>query len=471
MNSIFFFVQSSSVAIAAAMIIPTLIASADAATPPETQKSAGNSVQINHLNPNPNPLLFPTKPEEVQIQGTVAISLAQALELAQRNNKDLQVAKIQLERSQFSLRESQAVLFPTLGLSGSTTNSGNGFTTSPSPATTSFNGQAQVKYNLYTSGSRDATIRAAEEQLRVDELAVETQALTINLNVTTQYYDLQAADEQVRINRSAVENSQASLRDAQARLQAGVGTQFDVLQAQVTLANSQQTLTNSFSQQQIARRKFAALLSLPQSVDISAADPVKLAGLWQPTLEETIIQAFQNRPELQQQLAQRQIYEQQGRKALSALGPQLSLSGSYSLLDRYKDGVGVADGYSVGVQASLNLFDGGVAIAQAAQSRANIVIAETQFASQRDQIRFNVEQYYSQLKSNLENVQTSTLALEQAKESLRLSRIKFQAGVGTQTDVISTQNDLTRAEGNRVTAILDYNRALANLQSLSTIRQ
>jgi hypothetical protein len=33
-----------------------------------------------------------------------------------------------------------------------------------------------------------------------------------------------------------------------------------------------------------------------------------------------------------------------------------------------------------------------------------------------------------------------------------------------QTEVMSAENDLTRAEGNRVTAILDYNRALANLQ-------
>lgn len=464
MNLNFVLVRFSTVAIAAAMVIPTLIASTDAATPPETQKSPGNSVQVNDLNPNPNPLLFPTKPEEVQIQGTVGISLAQALELAQRNNKDLEIAKRQLERSQFALRESQAVLFPTVGLSSGATNSGNGFTSNRSPASTSFNGQAQVRYNLYTSGSREASIRAAEEQLRVDELNVESQALTISLNTTTQYYDLQQADEQVRINQSAVANSQASLRDAQLRLQAGVGTQFDVLQAQVNLANSQQTLTNAVSQQQIARRKFAALLSVPQSVDISAADPVKLAGLWQPTLEQTIIQAFQNRPELQKFLAQRNISEQQRRQALSALGPQISLTGSYSLLDRYNDGVGVADGYSVGAQATLNLFDGGAARAKAAQSRANIAIAESQFASQRDQIRFDVEQYYSQLKSNLENVQTSTLALEQATETLRLSRIRVQAGVGTQTDVISAQNDLTRAEGNRVTAILDYNRALANLQ-------
>ncbi|MDZ8069137.1 MAG: TolC family protein [Nostoc sp. DedQUE08] len=467
MNFSLFFVHSAWVTVALAILLPNAVS---AATPLKAQNSS-SSVQVpDRLNPNPNPLQFPTKPEEVRIQGTVPISLAQALELAKRNNRDLQVAILQLERSRSALRESQAALFPTLGINSSVTNSGNGFSNNSSQASTSFNGSAQLNYNLYSSGNTLAAIRAAEEQLRVDELNVESQSLTISLNATTQYYNLQQADQLVRINQSAVINAQASLRDTQAREQAGVGTRFDVLQAQVNLANSQQQLTNAISQQQIARRQLATLLSLSQSVDIAASDPVQLAGLWSQTVEQSIVQAFQNRPELQQQLAQRNISEQQRRQALSQLGPQVSLVGNYNLLDRYNDGASITDGYSVGLQGNLTLFEGGAARARAAQSRANIAIAETQFASQRDQIRFDVEQYYAQLQSNLNNVQTSSVALNQAREALNLARLRFQAGVGTQTEVIDAENDLTRAEGNRVAAILDYNRALANLQRSVTSR-
>ncbi|MEH1889031.1 MAG: TolC family protein [Nostoc sp.] len=475
MNLSLFSIHSTWVTVALAVALPSGIAIlfptlTSAVTPPKAQNSS-SSVQVpDFLNPNPNPLQFPTKPEEVRIQQTVPISLAQALELVKRNNRDLQVALLQLERTRSGLREAQAALFPTLGLNSSVTNNGNGFTNSSSQSSTTFNGSAQLNYNLYTSGNREASIRAAEEQLRVDELNVESQSLTIRLNVSTQYYNLQQADEQVRIYRSAVANAQASLRDTQAREQAGVGTRFDVLQAQVNLANAQQNLTNAISQQQIARRQLATLLSLSQSVNISAADPVQLAGLWQPTLQETIVQAFQNRPELPQYLAQRNLYEQQRRQALSQLGPQIGLVGTYNLLDRYNDGVSITDGYSVELQGNVSLFDGGVAKARADQSRANIGIAESQFASQRDQIRFDVEQYYSQLQSNLDNVQTSSVALNQAREAVNLARLRFQAGVGTQTEVIDAENDLTTAEGNRVTAILDYNRALANLQRSVTFR-
>ncbi|MBU7583545.1 MAG: TolC family protein [Nostoc sp. TH1S01] len=461
-----FSVHSTWFVVAIALLISAVPKSVYAQTPPQTTPK----IPTENLNPNANPLQFPTKPEEVQIQRTVPLSLAQALELARRNNRTLQVTILELERSRAALRESQAALFPTLDINGSVTNSGNGFSSNSSQPSTSFNGTAQLNYDLYTSGNRQAIIRQAEEQLRIDELDVENQSREIELNVRTQYYNLQQADEQVRINQSAVANAQASLQDAQARERAGVGTRFDVLQAQVNLANAQQDLTNSLSNQQIARRQFGTLLSLPQSVDITAADTVTLAGLWQPTLEQTIVEAFQNRPELRQQIAQRNISEQQRRQALAQVRPQVSLVTSYNLLDRFNDTASVTDGYSIGLQASTNLFDGGAARARAAQARTNIAIAETQFANQRDQIRFNVEQYYAQLRSNLDNVQTSSVGLEQAREALNIARIRYQAGVGTQTEVIEAENDLTRAEGNRVTAILDYNRALANLQRTVSAR-
>ncbi|PLZ37029.1 transporter, partial [Fischerella thermalis WC542] len=296
------------------------------------------------------------------------------------------------------------------------------------------------------------------------------QSEEIRLNVAQNYYNLQEADENVRIRQSAVRNAEVTLRDAQALERAGVGTKFDVLRAQVTLANAQQQLSQALSQQRIARSQLATTLNIPDALSVNAADPVRLAGLWNLPLEDTILLAYQNRPELQQQLAQRNLSEQRRRLALADLGPQISLVASYNLLDQFDDSISVTDGYSLGVQATLNLYDGGAARARADQQRANIRIAETQFNDTRNQIRFQVEQAYSELRANLDRVNTANIALEQARESLRLARLRFQAGVGTQTDVIAAEDDLTEAEGNVVSAILSYNRALASLQRSVTAR-
>lgn len=432
-----------------------------------------------YLNPNPNPLQFPTRPEEVRIQGTQPITLQQALDLARRNNRQLQVAELTLERSRAALREVQAAEYPTFSINSDLTRSQSASgeiqadlaanqplqnQSNLDTPNTVLSGTAQLTYNLYTAGERSGRIRAAQEQIRFNQLDVERVNEQLRLDVSTDYYNLQAADELVRINRAAVTNAEASLRDTQALEQAGVGTRFDVLRSQVQLANATQDLTQALGEQLTARRQLAQRLSIAQSVNVSAADPVEISGLWNLSLEESIVLAFQNRAELSQQLAQRNISQQQRRIALSQIRPRVGLVTSYDVLDVFNDTVSLTDGYSVGARFSWNLFDGGAARARARQEESNIAIAETNFADTRNQIRFQVEQAYADLQSNLENIQTASVALEQAREALRLARLRFQAGVGTQTDVINAENDLTNAEGNRVTAILDYNRALASLQ-------
>jgi outer membrane protein TolC len=419
-----------------------------------------------YLKPNPNLLQFPTQVDEVKLQAEQPLSLDQSLEIARRNNRELQVSLLQLESSRSSLREQQAALFPTLGLSTVITkNQSDDFSSG-----TVINGQAQINYDLYTSGSRQAAIRTAEEQVRSAELTVEQQSETIRLNVATQYYDLQQADANICISEKAVENARASLKDTKSLEEAGVGTRFDVLRSEVNLANTLQELENALSQKRIAQRQLVVTLGLPQSLTVSALDFVMPAGPWNLSLDDSIVLALQNRPELQQILVSRNQSEQRRRQALAQLGPQVSLIGTYNLEDTFKDNVPVNDTYRLQVQASLNLFDGGASRARAATQKTNIAIAETNFASQREQIRFEVERFYSQLKANEKNIQTAEIAVKQAAQALELARLRFRAGVGTQTDVINSENDLTRSEGNQVQAIISYNRALASLQRAVTIR-
>lgn len=435
----------------------------------------------SYLDPHPNFLRFPTRTEEVEIVGTQPISLNQALELAVRNNLDLQQSRVNLERSLASLRETQAELFPSLNLSSNVTWSdsanarlsirrqedtlGERSPIQTDPTSTTWNTELRVNYNVFDFGGRSGRIAAAEAQVRNTELELERQLEQIRLQVTQAYYDIQDADMSVLISRSAVENAQQSLEDAEALEGAGVGTRFDVLRAEVQLANDRQTLNEALANQRVARRRLARVLNVPQSVDLAAADPVDLAGVWELALEETIVLAFRNRAELQQELIDRDIAQEQQRVVRSQALPQFSLFGSANLVSTSGDDVGgLTEGYSAGVQMQWSLFDGGARAAQVRQLELEEESAEVRFSDARNQVRVEVEESYYQLDSRLDNVSRATVALELAEESLELARLRFRAGVGTQTDVIDAQNDLTEAQGNLVTAILGYNRALAQLQ-------
>lgn len=443
-----------------------------------------------YLDTGANPLLFPTTPEEVELQGTQPLTLEQAIEAGLRNNEELQVTRLELQRLRASLREAQSEEYPDVNA-----NAQLGYSASEQPdSTTSFDpnnpgetifevdgtevsrsltlgGSLELSYAIFTSGRRPALIESAERQMRFQELQVESDTEDLILQITNDYYNLQEADEQVQIFRATLEEAERSLRDAEALERAGVGTRFDVLQAQVDVANALQNLRNQESQQEIARRQLAERLNLNQSLTLAAADPVEVAGVWDLSLEETIVAAYRNRAELEQQLVQREIAERNRRAALAQLGPQLTFQTSYGLNNTLEsdpnspsEEVGFLSDFQAALGLSMILFDGGAARAQARQAEANIAIAESNFANQRDQIRFNVEQAYAQLQSNFENIQTTALAVQQAVEALRLARLRFQAGVGTQTDVLQAQTALTQARFNNLQAILDYNRALASLQ-------
>ncbi len=439
----------------------------------------------NFLDPNPNPLQFPTLPAEVEIRETYPITLAEAIAQSLRNNRQLEETRLTLERAEAELREARAALYPNLSVRSNLVRTNQNGTRevnndefNQDVNTTSLDGTVELNYNLFSSGRRSAQIKAAEAQIRLNQLEVERIMSELRLNVTEAYYNLQQADEEVRIAKSSVESSQKSLADAQALERAGVGTRFDVIRAQVQLANSQQELNQAISQQQIARRQLARLLSLPQSLNIVAADPVAPGEDWSLSLEESIVLAYKNRAELEQQLVQRDISELQRRAALASLGPQVDLFGNYQyswvnqsgdiLLSTSGDSTTRQGALAFGARMQWNLYDGGAASARARQQKKNMEIAETRFANQRNQVRFEVEQAFFNLQSNRSNIETAQIALEQAKESLRLARLRFQAGVGTQTDVLTADTELTRAEANLVRAILGYNRSLAAMQRAIT---
>ena len=73
----------------------------------QSPRSDGKTPVPEYLNPNPNPLLFPTESQEVQIRATQPITLQQAIELAERNNRSLQEAQLALERDQAAAREAR----------------------------------------------------------------------------------------------------------------------------------------------------------------------------------------------------------------------------------------------------------------------------------------------------------------------------------------------------------------------------
>jgi OMF family outer membrane factor len=331
--------------------------------------------------------------------------------------------------------------------------------------------------NAYLIGLRDLRLQAAEA-----------------------YFDLQSADEQVRIGQESVRASLVSLRDARSRFQAGVATKLEVLQAETQLARDQQLLTNALTGngpggpglgQADARRQLAALLSLPQDVTPVAKDPSRVVGAWIPSLEESIIAAFAYREELDDILLDISIANSEANSELAASQPLLrivnTLSASNSYGARYTDFVNGSNeapaaqnvlgqtnwsvDNAIGLNLSWTLFDGGRARALYRLNKQRANEGRYRFAQRRDQIRVEVERGFFELQRNNLNISTNAQEVLSTRESLRLARLRFQAGVTTQREVVDTQRDLTQAEVRYALAISTYNKSLADLRRRTGLDQ
>jgi outer membrane protein TolC len=440
----------------------TNLRSALAQTMPSAEADSQEQQQNN------NSLQLPTSPNQVKIQQVRSLTLKQALGLAAQNNRELQIAALTLERSRSALQQAQAALLPTLGVNGEIRQVGDqerpgDVIFDPESASSTFlSGTVEANYNLFTFGKRSAQINAAQEEIKFEQLELARIRQQTKLDVSSAYYDLQEANEQVKINQSAVENARIGLRDAQLLEAGGTGSKLDTIRASVQLKNAEQDLIQAQTEQDIASDKLTRILGLPETIDVAAAEPVQTAGQWHRSLEESIILAFQNRAELKQQSIQREIGFQQRQIALAEIRPNISLFANYQALSELSNKG--ADGYAAGARVAWNFFDGGTASAAAKQEDANVKIAETRFADTRSQIRLEIEQAYKNLLANAKNIETATAALEQAQEALELISFGYRKGATTQLEVNTAQNELTNAAGNKVKAILNYNRSLTSLR-------
>ena len=441
----------------------------------------------------PPSLSLPNAPSQVRIHELRPLTLEEAIQLAEFNSPKLKAAATRVDQAKSSLRSAIAAWYPKVDLSASglpeyfkSYSYRNPDFITPDPLTGNplnerygrewrANVSLQVSWDLINP-ARVPQIAAARDQFERVGDAYLIALRDLRLDVQTAYFDLQQADEGVRIGQDSVKASLVSYRDARARFNAGVNTKLEVLEAETQLARDRNTLTTNLGLQDLERRNLAALLGLPQDITPTAATPSRPLGLWEPSLQESIVAAYNFREELDQLILDISINNSQANASLAAVQPVLSFlnsttasrskgqSGqtSWSEIDMGDFTYGMQN--STALTANWRLFDGGRARAQYRRSKQAAEESRLNFARIRDGIRLQVEESFFGFRSAIQSIDTTATEVLSSRESLRLSQLRVQAGVGVQREVVNNQRDLTQAELKYARAINQYNTSLAQLQ-------
>jgi outer membrane protein len=417
------------------------------------------------------------------------LSLADALNIALRQNATILEAQNDLQASHGLVVQTRAIVLPQLQATGqykytdphaiedfafvdssSPTMPASSFPFMPSQ---NWNTGIQLVQNIYEGGQLTAAIKAARATKKQALAQYQTTVADTLLNVQVAYYDVLLAAQQITVNEASVALLQKELDDQQNRMNAGTVPHFNVLRAEVAVANERPALIQARNNYRNSKNTLSNLLgyNLPreiwQDIPLNLTDTLAAAP-YDVNLPDAIQMALTQRTELQ---ALRETSELQRLNIISAKAgykPVLSLFAGYGWHNaQFTPPVTLdhdIDGWDAGAQISWNIFDGALTYGKVIQAKAQYAKSETTLADESRQIELQVRTAYSDFIEAKETLDSQQKVVEEAEESLREAKARADAGTGTQLDVLDAETSLTQSRTTQVQALHDYSTARARLE-------
>jgi outer membrane protein TolC len=408
---------------------------------------------------------------------TSPLSLADAVNFALRQNPNILRAQKDLEANQGIVIQTRAIALPRLNFTGYY----NGlqesdidiFVTPTGVFGTPQNWTAQVRLvqSLYEGGRIVSSLRSA--RLLRDQATLNYQTTLANtvLEVQLAYFDVLLAAQQITVQEASLELLARELTDATNRFEAGTVPRFNVLRAEVQLANARPKLIRARNSFRIAKDNLATLLGFNIPKDVADDIPLTLSGKleaepYELSLPQAIKLALERRTELESLLKTQSLRREDIVSAKAGNRPSVQGYFGYdahsSMLSR--DLTSEDHGWIGGVQLSWNLFDGLRTRGKIKEATANYERAGVDVEDTARRIELDVRTAYSSFIEARELLESQKKVQEQAEESLRLARARNEAGTGTQLDVLDAETSLTQARTTQVEALHDYAAAKARLE-------
>ncbi len=288
--------------------------------------------------------------------------------------------------------------------------------------------------------------------------------------VTQAYYGLQLAQENLGVIKRAHETGTEHLKIAETLFRSGAVVHADVLSAQVHLSQIVQDEVTAAGQVQIAQSALGTVVGQPEVESRALAPPpLEPAPLPKAAVDDLQHTAQEQRPDLKQLELSARSAQQEVTKARLNYLPRLHMVGQYDV-DQQHLFSGGGDSYTVMALLHFNLFNGLADLARVRESRAKEAQARDLRQELEDRVRHQVTEAIVNLQSAHERLRVAGTALAQARESLRLIRLRYETGLTILVDLLSTEDALKSAELSRVRALFDTHLAQAGLElALGTI--
>jgi outer membrane protein len=326
----------------------------------------------------------------------------------------------------------------------------------------SYSSTVSLNQNLYDFGKTSTQVKVQElnrDSFRSDLENVRTQVI---FGVKQAYYGLLQATRNRDVSREVVGQFQQHLDQARAFFEIGTKPKFDVTKAEVDLSNARLNLLKAENAFRLAQVALNNAIGLPEAQEYAIAEHLSFQRV-EVNLEETLIKAYDRRPDLQSVLVKKRSQEQSIELARRGYYPSLSGSASYGW-----GGSGgyfpLDQGWSFGAQMNIPLFTGFLTKYQVEEAKANLDVLAANEALLRQTIYQDVRQALLNMREAADRIVVAELSVRQATENLELANGRYASGVGSPIEVTDALVAASNAKTAHISALYDYKVAQASLE-------
>ncbi len=422
----------------------------------DAEKSAKKRAAANE--PDPVIVVGRVAPDQ-----TVELTLPKTVRMALDYNRDIKAAHYDLKSAEYSIDEARAGKMPQVSYTFDAGRSKTSGSYGGSSIGNNFGHGLNVTIPIYTGGAVEGAIAVAklgkttaqEEMLRVEQAT--------KLSAVQGYFGLLAYEELQDVYHESVTNLQGHLDNVTAQYNVGTVAKLDVLTSNVSLANAKTDAVTADNDVANAEANLNNILGLPLQTKLTLSDHQLPFESYDISLQEALDYSMKYRPEvLQASLAVQQAEEQIG---IAGAGnkPTVSVSAGENWKDDDFPGTS-NNGWSVAGGVTFKFYDGGATNAKVNQAKQALLKARETEQQTREAGQLAVKQAYLDIRSAAQKVEATQSAVAEAEESFKIARVRYQAGVGINLDVLDAQLNLNQAKTNHIQALYDYNVGIAKLE-------
>jgi outer membrane protein len=331
---------------------------------------------------------------------------------------------------------------------------------------------------LFSGGQVSGQTQAAGAGVRSAVLGLTSARAQLLLDVTGAYYDASLADRLLVIAQATLEQADTTLSQTRLARQVGNQSEFDLLRARVTRDNQRPVVIQRRADRDLAYYRLKQLLDFPldqplvlttELGDTSLVDSPRLAAVVEKLGDTTAAARVPVRQASEAVTAQRGLL----RVARGQRLPQVALTSQYAQL-AYPGrvtpvGADFVSDWTVSLGLQLPIFTGGRIGGDVAVARANLDQAELQLQQSRELAEVDARNSAIQLEAAHAGWQASAGTVEQAAHAYQIAELRYREGISTQTELLDSRIQLQQAQASRARAARDLQVAKVRVALLPAL--